>query len=38
MTQKVVTNDEAVTGSKKNFFYYFRYFWKVYNKSQGYFC
>jgi hypothetical protein len=29
MTQKVVTNDEAYTGSK-HFFCYFRYFWKVY--------
>jgi hypothetical protein len=23
---------------QKNLFCYFRYFWKVYNKSQGYFC
>jgi hypothetical protein len=23
---------------QKNFFCYFRYFWKVHNKSQGYFC
>jgi hypothetical protein len=36
MTQKVVTYDEAVTGS--NYFCYFRYFWTVCNKSQGKFC
>jgi hypothetical protein len=32
MTQKVVTNDEEVTWSQI-FFGYFRYFWKVFNKS-----
>jgi hypothetical protein len=38
VTQNVVTNDEAGTGSN-HFFAYFRYhFWKVFNKSQGYFC
>jgi hypothetical protein len=36
MTQKGVINDEAVTGSK-HFFCYFWYFWKVRKKkSQGY--
>jgi hypothetical protein len=36
MTQNVLTNDEAVTGSK-HFFHFFCYFWKVCNKPQGYF-
>jgi hypothetical protein len=37
MTQNKLTDDEAVTGSKICVCY-FRYFWKVCNKSQGYFC
>jgi hypothetical protein len=37
MTQNVLANDEEVTGSK-HYFIYFRYFWKVCNKPQGYFC